>query len=172
MSDNSLFCTALCSGEHQATHLSTICLEDHQRCLQQQGRCFQTQAKELQAPLTFTFVWWSKVSDKTTTPLGYAPDKAGTVLAPQNMADLNQMQNRTCTTVAEQPCLGATLTNSCVGWTSLEGPADRRGWVHSPFERTQLLRKLQMETLGFLDPGGSGSPSTDKLSGDVLTVTL
>lgn len=36
--------------------------------------------------------------------------KEGTVLVPQKVSDLNQSQNRSCTTLAKQPSLGTTLT--------------------------------------------------------------
>lgn len=47
--------------------------------------------------------------------LGFVPYKEGAVPVPLNVVALNQTQNRSGTTVAEQPRLEATLTNKFAG---------------------------------------------------------
>lgn len=90
------------------------------------------------------------------------PYKEGTVLVPQKVSDFNQSQNRSCTTLAEQPRLGTPLQQvtypeacECAFPSSWHSCSSSCKWKHSWFS----------------DPEVSGSISTDKLSGDVLSAT-
>lgn len=76
--------------------------------------------------------------------------KEGTVLVPQKVSDLNQSQNRSCTTLAKQPSLGTTLTKkTCRLNPSSRSHTQKRVSVLSLWANTAALQAANGNTRVF-----------------------
>lgn len=138
MADDSLFCNALCTQPP-----SPYCAWRNIKSAYNKDMLFKS--KEMSCKHHLHLYFWSDRRFHSRPPPYWATCRTRKTESLSHKMWLTWI--RSCRTVVEQPCLGATLTNKFAGWNPPAGHIYRSVWVHSPFELTQLLLKLQMELL-------------------------